>query len=243
VPVGTDLEQRLQSVLETIYLLFNEGYSASSGTAIIRYELCEEAIRLAEMIAMHPAFQSQSDVFALLSLMQLNASRFGARQDEEGNILTLENQHRSQWDYELMKKGYVNLDKSVGQHVSAYHILATISAYHCSAATYQTTDWQSILTLYDKLIQIDPSPIVSLNRAIALSKVNGVSKALIELRRIEEIPAMQANYLFYSTLASFQMELNQPDLAITNLLKAIQLAPLQSEKSMLGEQLRQCREI
>ena len=112
VPFGTGLEKRLQTVLETIYLLFNEGYSASSGTDLIRYEICEEAIRLTEIIANHPMIQNKSNVYALLSLMQLNASRFKARQDADGNILTLEKQNRLLWDYSFMEKGFSNLEKS-----------------------------------------------------------------------------------------------------------------------------------
>jgi RNA polymerase sigma-70 factor (ECF subfamily) len=242
VPIGKDLKKRLQSVLETIYLLFNEGYSASTGENLIRYEICEEAIRLTEIIALHPSFQNESDVFALLSLMQLNASRFNARQDNKGNILTLDKQNRSQWDFSLMEKGFKNLEKSADNLISIYHILATISAYHCSVTNYNATDWQSILSLYDKLVQIDNSPIVLLNRAIALSKVNGSTKAIDELKEIEKFPSIKLNHLFYSTKAEFHIELNQFDKAVTTLEKAIELAPLKSEKMLLQEKLLYCRE-
>jgi len=203
VPFGTGLEKRLQTVLETIYLLFNEGYSASSGVDLIRYEICEEAIRLAEIIASHPIIQSKSNVYALLSLMQLNTSRFKARQDVDGNILTLEKQNRLLWDYSFMDKGFSNLEKSTsGNQISIYHILATISAYHCSATNFESTDWKSILTLYDNLIQIDSSPIVLLNRAIAVSKVNGAETALKELDKIKTIPSLKGYHLLYSTQAA-----------------------------------------
>lgn len=242
VPIGKDLEKRLQTVLETIYLLFNEGYSASTGENLIRYELCEEAIRLTEIIVLHPAFQYKSEVFALLSLMQLNASRFKARQDDKGNIQTLDKQNRSQWDYSLMEKGFNNLEKSANNLISSYHILATISAYHCSATCYSATDWQSILSLYDKLVQIDNSSIVLLNRAIALSKVSGSEKAIEELKKIEQTPAIKLNHLYYSTKAEFQIALNQFDKAITTLKKAIELAPLKSEKKFLHTKLLHCSE-
>jgi RNA polymerase sigma-70 factor (ECF subfamily) len=196
VPIGQNLEKRLQSVLETIYLLFNEGYSASTGENLIRFEICEEAIRLTEIIVLHPSLQNKSEVFALLSLMQLNASRFKARQDDKGNILTLDKQNRLQWDYSLMEKGFKNLEKAADHFISIYHILATISAYHCSASNYNATDWKSILSLYDKLVQIDNSPIVLLNRAVALSKVSGSKKAIDELKKIEEIPTIKSNHLF-----------------------------------------------
>ena len=242
VPTGKNLEKRLQAVLETIYLLFNEGYSASTGDDLIRYEVCEEAMRLTEIIAEHPSIENKSDVFALLSLMQLNASRFKARQDDKGNILTLDKQNRLLWDYSLMEKGFENLEKSADNLISSYHILATISAYHCSAINYSETDWQSILSLYDKLVQIDNSPIVSLNRAIALSKVSGSKKAIDELKKIEEIPSIKLNHLFYSTKAEFQIELNQFDKAADTLEKAIELAPMKSEKTLLQKKLLHCRE-
>ena len=243
VPVGKDLHKRLQTVLETIYLLFNEGYSASKGNEIIRYELCEEAIRLAEIITSNPVVQNKSNVYALLALMQLNASRFRARQDTDGNILTLEQQDRSLWNYSLMEKGFSSLEKSTsGELISAYHILATVSAYYCSAANYNSTDWQSILALYDKLLQIDNSPIVLLNRAIVLSKVLGAEKAIKELEQIKNTSSLKSYYLFYSTQAALYIELNQFRKAIPILETAIELAPLQTEKSLLQKKLELCRE-
>lgn len=241
VPGGTGLEKRLQSVLETIYLLFNEGYSASSGTDLIRYEICAEAIRLAEIIADHPGIQNKSSVYALLALMQLNASRFKARQDVDGNIITLEKQNRLLWDYVIMKKGFSNLEKSTsGNESSIYHILAGISAYHCSANNYESTDWKSILALYDNLMQIDNSPIVLLNRAIAISKVSGAESAITELDKIKEISALKKYHLFYSTQATLYIELNQFAKAIKTLEKAIELAPLQAEKILLEKKLELC---
>jgi RNA polymerase sigma factor (sigma-70 family) len=243
VPNGKDLEIRLEAVLETIYLLFNEGYSASSGKDLIRYEVCEEAIRLAEMISMHTAIQQKSNVYALLALMQLNASRFKARQDADGNILTLEQQNRSLWDYALMEKGFSNLEKSTFEkQISIYHLLASISAYHCSAINYKATDWKSILSLYDRLIQIDHSPIVLLNRAIALSKVSGAEKAIHELEQIKDATSLKSYHLYYSTKAEFHIELHQFPEAITAIETAIKLAALPNEKYMLQKKRAFCQE-
>ena len=243
VPQGKDLVKRLQAVLETIYLLFNEGYSASSGKDLIRLEVCEEAIRLAEMIAAHPAITNKSNVYALVALMQLNASRFKARQDADGNIITLENQDRSLWDYVLMEKGFSNLERSTSENqVSIYHILASISAYHCSAFRYDATDWESILTLYDRLIQIDSSPIVLLNRAVAISKVKGAEKAIAELEQIRNSVQLKSSHLFYSTIAQFYIELNQYSNAIPEIETAIELAPLPNEKLLLREKLTLCQQ-
>lgn len=238
VPCGMDMERRLSSVLETIYFMFNEGYNASTGEDLLRFDLVEEAIRLAELILSHPAFKDKSNVHALLALMQLNASRFKARQDNEGNILTLEKQDHSLWDYALMEKGFINLEKAMmNNQVSSYHLLAGISAYHCSAANYESTDWKSILELYNKLVELDNSPLVLLNRAVALSKVNGPDRGLAELEQIPKSASIKKYYLFYVTQAEFYIELNQFSRAIESIESAIPLAPLTREKSLLRKRL------
>jgi predicted RNA polymerase sigma factor len=241
VPEGTILESRLDAVLETIYLLFNEGYSASTGNDLIRFELCEEAIRLSEIIAAHETLKSKSNVYAVLSLMYLNASRFKSRTDNSGNILTMSEQDRSLWDRTLMQKGFYYLEKSTDlKTLSIYHILATISAYHCSAADFESTDWKSILSLYDKLIKIDPSPVVSLNRAIVVSKVHSALRGLEELEKIKSSPALESYHLFYSTQAELYMQANEFEKASACLAKAIELSPLQAEKDLLKRKLEIC---
>jgi RNA polymerase sigma-70 factor (ECF subfamily) len=241
VPQGKDLEKRLQTVLETIYLLFNEGYSASKGNEIVRYELCEEAIRLAEIIIAHQGIHSKSNVHALNALMQLNASRFKARQDSDRNILTLEEQNRSLWDRELIGKGFRSLEKATKDGtLSIYHILATISGYHCSSPNYESTNWESILSLYNHLLQIDNSPLVLLNRAIALSKVSGAEAAIAELKKIEGSPTLKSYHLYYSTLGTLYIELNRFKEAAPVLEKAIVMAPLQAEKALLQKKLTVC---
>lgn len=238
VPKGAQLETRLQSVLETIYLLFNEGYSASKGNDLIRYELCEEAIRLSEIIPAYEKLQDRSTVYALLALMYLNASRFKSRTGDAGNILTMAEQDRSIWDRSFIQKGLQYLERSVtSSSLSIYHILATISAYHCAAPDFASTDWKSILLLYDKLAESDPSPLVLLNRAIALSKVNGVTTALAELEKIKNDPALSSYHLFYSTQAEFYIEANNFQKASESIEKAIAFSPLEIEKELLRKKL------
>jgi RNA polymerase sigma-70 factor (ECF subfamily) len=242
VPPAAQLEERVDAVLETIYLLFNEGYSASKGDDIIRYELCEEAIRLAEIIAANPAIQNKCKVYALVALMLLNASRFASRKDSGGNILNMAEQDRTLWNRGLMQNGFYYLQKITGGcDISAYHILATISAFHCSAPDFESTDWQSILHLYDNLLQIDNSPVVLLNRAIAIAKASGPAMALEELEQIKDKPAMQSYYLFWSTEAEFYMQLNEFAKAKNCLEKAIQLAALPAEKGLLEKKLAECQ--
>ena len=241
VPQAHELEKRLQAVLDTIYLLFNEGYSASSGKDLIRYTLCEEAIRLTEIIVANPLITAKTNVFALQALMQLNASRFKARQDADGNIFTLEDQNRNLWDFEMMEKGFVSLYKSTtSDQITVFHILAAISAYHCSASDYQSTDWNSILSLYDKLLLLDHSPLVQLNRAIALSKAVGLEEGIADLKKMGGSAALASNHLFYSTLASFLIESGQFQDALPILKKAIVLAPLEAEKALLLKKWEYC---
>jgi RNA polymerase sigma factor (sigma-70 family) len=242
VPEGTYLETRLAAVLETIYLLFNEGYSASTGNDLIRFELCGEAIRLAGIIAEHQAIQNKSNVYAVLALMYLNSSRFKARTSDRGDILTLAEQDRSQWDLDLMQKGFFFLEKStVNNTLSIYHILAAISAYHCAARDFESTDWKSILSLYDKLAQIDCTPIVMLNRAIVVAKVNGALKGLEELEKIKESQALISYHLFHSTQAEFYLQVNDPVRACESFEKAIELSTLPAEKEYLRKKLDNCK--
>jgi len=241
VPAGKDLEPRLGSVLETIYLLFNEGYAASHGDAFIRYELCEEAIRIAGIISSHPLITGKENIYALLSLMLLNASRFKSRQDNDGTIIELDGQNRSLWDKDLIQKGVSFLDRSMtGNSVSRYHILATISAHHCTAAGTETTDWQSILSLYDNLLQIDNSAIVLLNRAVVISRVFTVQKAINELEKIKNDPLIKNYQYYYSTLAEFYLKQKRLPEAGKYFAKAIELSSVQSEKDALQRKLSNC---
>jgi len=244
VPTGRVLKERLVTILEAIYLLFNEGYSASAGVKVIRYEVSEEAIRLTQILASHPTTHDKLDIYALLALMQLNASRFKARMDADGNILTLEQQDRSLWDLSLMEQGFANLKISLsGNEISLYHILASISSYHCSAPNYQLTDWKSILFLYDRLLEIDNSPVVLLNRAVAISKANGTEDALTEMEKLKTVPELKKYHLFYSIQAQFYIDMNLFKEAIPILETAIELAPLASEKELLQKRLAYCAKI
>lgn len=243
VPYGTDLDKRLQTVLETIFLLFTEGYSASKGNEIIRYDLCQEAIRLAQILETDKTIHLKGNIYALLALMFLNASRFRARLDKEGNLLRLEEQDHSLWDKNLQGKGIFYLEEATENEAAGiYLILAAISANYSIAPNYEATNWETILSLYDNLLQIDNSPVVLLNRAIVLSKIRGPQNALNELEWIKNSPSMKTYYLFYSTEAELLIELNQYEKAADSLEKASGLAPLRSQQELLGRRLKYCRE-
>jgi RNA polymerase sigma factor (sigma-70 family) len=243
VPAANEMETRVEAVLETIYLLFNEGYSASSGNEMIRYELCEEAIRLAEMVAVHPALHNKGNTYALLALMLLNASRFRSRVDKNGNILTLSEQDRRLWDASLIQKGFVYMEKSVAdKHISVFHIMAAVSACHCSAPDFASTDWKAILNLYDHLLLVDHSPLVKLNRSVALAKVSGVQKALEELQQLKSDVSFNSYHLLYATEGEFYFEMKEYPRAAEAYRKAIACSSLQPEKDLLQKKLERCLE-
>lgn len=241
IPKGKELEQRLAVVLEAIYLLFNEGYCASHGEFSIRYELCEEAIRIAGIISSHPAITEKGNVHALSSMMLLNASRFKSRQADDGMLIRLEEQDRSLWDKDMIRRGISFLYQSLGgAGISKYHILATISAHHCTARSVETTDWENILLLYDNLLEIDASAIVLLNRAVVISKVFTLQKAIDELERISKDPVIENYQYYYSTLAELYLLQERFPEAEKYFVRAIGLASVPSEKAALQKKLAFC---
>ncbi len=238
VPTGPQLVPRLKAVLETIYLLFNEGYQASSGDQLIKYDLVEEALRLGQLLVDHPAIVSKQTVHALLSLMQLNAARFTARQNAQGHIITLEHQNRSIWDRDLIDRGLISLQQSEPhRYLSKYHILAIISSYHCTAPSFEQTNWTGILREYDRFLTLDNSAIIQLNRSIALAKVAGAAKAIETLHAIK---GLDNYYLYYSILAEFHIELENWQTAISSLQKAESLAALDKERVLIRDRIGFC---
>ena len=178
VPAANELTNRLQSVLKCIYLIFTEAYFSLSDESVMRKDLCSEAIYLCENLALHPA-TAQPEVFALLALLCFHTSRFDARINEQGEILTFEEQNRQLWDRSLIRKGSVYLDKAIcGDQVSAYHIEAMIAAQYSLPASAHEIDWEATLWLYDQLLLFNASSSVKINRAYVLSKVNGIEEAI-----------------------------------------------------------------
>src|SRR5437867_2720970 len=160
IPAGGELARRLDGVLQSLYLLFNEGYKASSGDKLVREEICNEAIRLTGLLAEHPA-GNQAKTHALLALMLLNVARTPAREDNQGNLLRLEEQDRKLWDQTMITRGMSHLRESAaGGEASEYHLQAGIAACHATAVDYEATPWARILALYDRLMEFDDSPVV-----------------------------------------------------------------------------------
>ncbi|HST03991.1 MAG TPA: sigma-70 family RNA polymerase sigma factor [Chloroflexia bacterium] len=240
MPESEALPARLDSVLEVLYLLFNEGYSAHQGEDLIRQDLCEEAIRLTHILAMDPAGDIPK-VHALLALMLLQASRLPARTDDGGEILLLQEQDRSLWDRTLIKMGLVELARSAeGDQISEYHLQAGIAYYHACAASYEETDWSGILMQYDDLMKIAPSPVVALNRAVVLAKVYGSKIGLRELERIFLMPGMEQYYLFHATRAELCRQSGDLAEAVVAYRNALDLASTAPEQRFLARKLAEC---
>ncbi len=239
IPSGEELSPRLDGVLQTIYLLFNEGYKASSGESLVRAELCHEAIRLANLLLAHSA-ADQPRTHALLALMLLDAARLPARTDAEGKILRLKEQDRSAWDRELINLGIQHLAQAAtGDELSEYHLQAGIAAFHCTADDYASTNWRAILAQYDRWMEISDSPIVALNRAVALAKVHGPEAGLRAVEAISDRRQLENYYLTYAVLGEFEAQLGRFEEATTHLRKALQLTELKSERSFLSKRLQE----
>lgn len=241
VPLGIEFSKRFDTILETIYLVFNEGYNSTTGNEIIRFELCEEAIYLAQLIADYPKITDKSRLYALLALMLLNASRFNARVNEHGEIIDMAKQNRNVWNKDFIHKGIEYLNKSVeSANVSKYQILATISAHHCTATSDETTDWKNILNLYQHLSALDSSPVVLLNKAIAVSKVMGYKQAIEELLLLKSNALLNTYPHYYSTIAELYLQQNNKTEARFYFDKAISLSGNQQEISYLNNKLGLC---
>jgi RNA polymerase sigma-70 factor (ECF subfamily) len=235
-----ELGGRLDTVLQIIYLLFNEGYNASQGDNLIRVELCDEAIRLARLVADHPAGRHPR-VYALLALMYLHAARFSTRLNSRGELCLLKDQDRSSWDRKLLQTGLYYLDASAeGDLISTYHLQAGIAACHCTAADFGSTDWPQILRLYDMLMEFDNSPIVALNRAVAFSRVHGPGQGLEEVVKLSKDVTIANYYLTHAVLGELYFETDDYRNAAEHFRTALSLTNLPAERLFLTRSVVKC---
>jgi len=243
IPVGEELVQRLDSVLQTLYLLFNEGYKASSGEQLVREQLCDEAIRLTGLLVQHRAGK-QPKTHALLALMLLNAARTPTRVDDAGNLLRLQEQDRTKWAQPAIARGLHHFAQSAaGEEISEYHLQAGIAACHCAARDYESTDWRQILALYDRLVEIDDSPVVALNRAVALAQVHGPRAGKEAVNAIQNLQSLESYYLLYAVLGDFEERLNHAAAAAEHFRKSLRLAEIKSERLFLSKRLQACEQL
>lgn len=234
---SADFARRLPLVQRALYLIFSEGYHGASRHAVMRADLCQEAIRLACILAEHPLGADPSTL-ALCALMHLDAARLPARLDAAGNLSSLFDQDRARWDRALIARGRAWLERSAtGSHVSRYHVEAAIANEHAVAATFAQTDWATIVALYDRLMALAPSPVVELNRAIALAQLRGPRRGIEALDAIAGRERL-TEYPFYHA-ARAEMELRRANLAAArqNFEAAIALARNPAERRYLEDRL------
>jgi RNA polymerase sigma factor (sigma-70 family) len=242
-PRVEELADRLPAVLHILHLLFNEGYSSAQPDALIRRELCEEAVRLSLLLVEHPV-GATPDTHALISVMYLHAARFEARVDGTGGLLLLEEQDRSLWDRELVELGLYYLERAArGERFSRYHVEAAIAVEHCLAPSYQETRWDAIARLYEALERVAPSPLNTLNRAIAIAEWKGPAAGLTLLEALKPPGWLVGYYLWDATLGELYRRHGNRDRAIAHLTRALDAAPTHAEKALLRRRLGACSTI
>ncbi len=241
LPEPDQLPSRLDSVLQVIYLLFNEGYAAHRGDALIRQDLCGEAIWLADRLAHRPETALPKS-HALLALMLLQASRLPARQDEAGELVLLADQDRSLWDAALIHRGLRHLGHaSEGDEMTVYHLQAGIAAVHAVAPDHASTDWPGVLSLYDSLCAVADSPVVALNRAVALAMVAGPAVALAAIDAIHDLRTLERYALLHATRADLLLTLGRRDEAESAYCAALESICSEPARRFLERRLDDCR--
>ncbi len=241
-PSGDELRRRVESVLLVVSLIFNEGYTATSGEEWMRPALSEEALRLGRMLAQ--LLPNESEVHALLALMELQASRTVARRGNDGEAVLLPDQDRSLWDYAQIQRGTVSLEHAerLGGGAKPYALQAAIAACHMRARTAEETDWGRIVLLYDTLLQINPSPVVALNRAVAVGMAQGPAAGLDALDRAFSLAsgsALAGYHLFPSVRGDLLMKMGRLSEAREEIQRAIAMTMNLREQALLANRLKQ----
>jgi RNA polymerase sigma-70 factor (ECF subfamily) len=238
VPAGPELAERLPAVLAVVYLVFNEGYAAHTGDALVRHDLCEEALRLGHMLA--ELMPAEPEVLGLVALMELQASRAPARTDGEGHLVLLEDQVRSRWDRARIARGEACLERA-GPIVRAgpYQLQAAIAACHARARSWEETDWARIVAHYDALAALVPSPVVALNRAVAIGLGRGPEAGLAAVDAIDASPLRGYHHL-PAARAEFLRRLGRTAEAAAEYRRALGLVDNRRERSFLASRLAEC---
>ncbi|MBC7152062.1 MAG: sigma-70 family RNA polymerase sigma factor [Rhizobium sp.] len=240
VPRGAERDARLASVLEVVYLVFNEGYAASAGEDAIRPQLCAEAMRLGRILAR--LAPDDPEVHGLLALMEIQSSRLVARNGPDGVPLTLETQNRARWDQLLIHRGFAALERvrALGGEDGAYALQAALAACHARARRFEDTDWRMIATLYDRLLAVLPSPVVALNRAVAQAMAFGPETGLAQLDALEDEPALQGYAPMAAARGDFLLRAGRRAEARACFERAAVLAGNASERAFLMRRAEQC---
>ncbi|MDX2128883.1 MAG: sigma-70 family RNA polymerase sigma factor [Chloroherpetonaceae bacterium] len=228
-----EVTEKTQTVLMSLYLLFNEGYNSSISSSIIREELMDEAIRLTAML-LHIESTSIPETYALLSLMLFHYSRTKSRLDETGNIILLKHQNRSRWDQSMISLGLNFYRKSLyGNNISKFHIESSIALEHIKAETYEKTDWNQLIHLYDMLYSLEPSPIVALNRAVVYGEVYGPDYALKSIFSDETTSNLKDSHFLFSVIGELYLMKNDINNALISYEKSLVLCKSEKEKFLI----------
>jgi RNA polymerase sigma-70 factor (ECF subfamily) len=239
IPRGDELRSRLQSVLSVVYLIFNEGYTATFGDEWMREELCNDALRLGRILVQ--LLPGESEIHSLLALMELQSSRTAARKGQNGRAVLLLQQDRSLWDYVQIQRGMAALHhaQNLGGGAGNYALQAAIVACHARASTAADTDWERIVLLYDALLQISPSPIVGLNRAVAVGMAQGPAAGLAALDALDPGTALTGYHLLHSVRGDLLLKLGRFTEAREEIQRAMAMTENRREQSLLSEKLKQ----
>jgi RNA polymerase sigma-70 factor (ECF subfamily) len=240
MPAADKLDERLDSVHRVLYLLFNEGYSSSNGDTAIRADLCEEAARLCHLLCLHPRFGTPA-TRALMALMLFHAARLESRLDVHGSLLLIDEQARSRWDQRMIRRALKFLDASAeGTVLSQFHLEAAIAYHHCTAETYEQTNWPAILRMYDALLTLQRSPVWLLNRAIALAQIEGPEAGIRALEGAEEDPALRHYHLLDATLGELERRAGNLFAARRHFRAARQKTDSPFDHEVIDRRLGQC---
>jgi len=239
VPDAAELPQRVPSVLEVLYLIFNEGYAAHEGETLVRRELCDEAIRLGEVVAL--LLPSQAEVHGLLALMHFQASRHNARTDPSGELLLLQEQDRARWDRGQIDRGLQCLALA-WRAPGPYALQAKIAACHATSPSWESTDWQEILRHYDMLLEHLRSPVIGLNRAVAIGMAKGAAAGLAAVDQLQGDRHLARYAAFAATRAEFQRQLGQNPEAAISYRRALDLVQNAAERRFFERRLRELDE-
>jgi RNA polymerase sigma-70 factor, ECF subfamily len=243
IPGTNDMPERLEAVETVIYLIFNEGYAATRGEPLVRTDLCAEAIRLGRLVRTLLAPRPPAEVTALLALMLLHDSRRDARLDEAGELVILAEQDRSRWDQRQIAEALPMVDEAFQGGPGPYAVQAAIAAVHCRAARAQDTDWAQILAQYDLLERLRPSPIVSLNRAVAVAMVHGPGPALALIDALAASGDVDDYHLLHSARADLLRRLGSWEEAAQSYTRALALVTNDSERRFLERRLREVQSM